>query len=288
MYFVYIDESGSKDPKVKTALSDGLMGAGDSLYVLVGVALFGMNWFKFEYRINQAKLRLMEQINRDCGLQLDLSQTEIKSTAVRIPRTRCRHPFLSRLNGEQITDLVDLYYAQLEYHHMDLFAVVIDKRYLHDYFTSEMLHRKAYELLIERVEWFMRNEHRRHRALMVVDDTTRQMNCSLALKHSYFQREGTSSGCRIGHIVELPMFVESSLSNGVQLADLCAYNVHRAFRECDLGYSHFKRIAPYLYKARHREGAAIEGLKVFPDESTLSIWSTNLGHRRRNADCGHG
>lgn len=32
---------------------------------------------------------------------------------------------------------------------------------------------------------------------MVVDDTSRQMNVSLAMKHSYFQREGTSSGPQV-------------------------------------------------------------------------------------------
>lgn len=169
---------------------------------------------------------------------------------------------------------------------MRSFAVVIDKRYLRDFMDQEKLHRKAYELLIERVEWFMRNEHRRHRALMVVDDTSRQMNVSLAMKHSYFQREGTSSGARIGHIVELPMFVASELSNGVQLADLCAYNVYRAFNDEDLSYEFFERIQGSLYRAAGRPGPQVEGLKVFPDESPLVALADQWCRHQKWCDTG--
>ena len=65
------------------------------------------------------------------------------------------------------------------------------------------------------------------------------------------------------------MFVASELSNGVQLADLCAYNVYRAFKTEDLEYEFFDRIQANLYRAPHRLGAQVEGLKVFPDESPL-------------------
>lgn len=182
---------------------------------------------------------------------------------------RRRHPFLSKLVDYELQELVDAYYEQLAYHAMRIFAVVVDKRHLRDYMDQEKLHRKAYELLIERVEWFMKKEHGRHKALMVVDDTSRQMNTSLAMKHSFFQREGTSSGSRIGHIVELPMFVASELSNGVQLADLCAYNVYRAFMDEDLTYPFFERMQDSLYRADDRDGPQVEGLKVFPDDSPL-------------------
>jgi len=163
---------------------------------------------------------------------------------------------------------------------MRLFAVVMDKRHLHGYMDAGKMYRKAYELLLERVEWFIKTEYPKHRALMVVDNTSRQMNRSLAMKHSYFQREGTSSGGRIGHVVELPMFVESHLSNGVQLADLCAYNIYRAFKDGNLDYPFFARIDRMLYSNRLRPATRIEGLKVFPDESPLTELAVELGNRR--------
>ena len=104
-----------------------------------------------------------------------------------------------------------------------IFSVVVDKRHLHDYMTQEKLHRKAWELLLERVEYFMWTEHDRHQAVMVVDDAGPQLNRSLAMKHAYFQDQGTSAGQRLRHIVEMPLFVRSELSNGVQLADMVSY-----------------------------------------------------------------
>jgi hypothetical protein len=280
MYFVYVDESGTKDPKVAGTDRHGNAIEKDWLYVLTGVALFEMRWFKIEYALNQRKLELIRRIGRDTGLRLGLPEAELRSNWVRIPSERAGRPFLASLTTDELTGLVDLYFAQLEYHRMRVFAVVIDKRYLHEYYDEEKLHRKAYELLLERVEWFMKMENGKHRALMVVDDTSRQMNRSLAGKHSYFQREGTSSGCRIGHMVELPMFVDSSLSNGVQLADLCSHSIYHAFRYAKPDYEYFERIEPYIHDAAHRQGANLEGLKVFPPESPLADTARELAVRR--------
>ncbi|MFB3816423.1 MAG: DUF3800 domain-containing protein [Candidatus Methylomirabilales bacterium] len=47
----------------------------------------------------------------------------------------------------------------------------------------------------------------------------------MAMKHAFFQDTGTSSGLWLKHISEMPLFVRSELSNGIQLADLVSYNV---------------------------------------------------------------
>ena len=39
-------------------------------------------------------------------------------------------------------------------------------------------------------------------------------------------------------------------SNGVQLADLLAYNVYRAFKFEDFGYPYFERVLPNFYRRR--------------------------------------
>lgn len=65
------------------------------------------------------------------------------------------------------------------------------------------------------------------------------------------------------------MFVESSLSNGGQFADLCSYNVYRAFKGGDLSYPYFARLVPAFYTSPRTASEKIDGLKVFPDESPL-------------------
>lgn len=253
MYLFYADASGNLHPKYSKR---------DYLYVYTAVSLYGHRWHGFEKTIRRHKTAL----SRNHGYQLDIADYEIKSNWIRIKKEREKHPFLSFLSPEEITELVDLFYKQLDYHHMRIFSVVVDKREIADYFDREKLHRKTWELLLELVENFMREEHPKHQGIMIVDDESKQSNQALASKHSYLQDVGTHSNLWLKHIVEMPLFTRSELSNGIQLADLVGYNIHRAFRENNIKYEHFKKIKPFLWLDKSGD---IKGLKLFPDESEL-------------------
>jgi hypothetical protein len=86
------------------------------------------------------------------------------------------------------------------------------------------------------------------------------------MKHAYFQRRGNQNS-EFRRIVEYPFFTASELSNGVQLADLCAYNVYRAFKDERLDYDYFKLMLPYFYC--RTSGEQLDGLKVWPEPSPL-------------------
>lgn len=105
--------------------------------------------------------------------------------------------------------------------------------------------------------------------MLITDDTGKERNRSLAMKHAFIQSEGTSAGTWLKHIAEMPLFVRSELSNGVQLADLLAYNIYRCFRDRDVDYPFFARIAPYLWDSKATSADCLDGLWVFPGESPL-------------------
>ena len=161
--------------------------------------------------------------------------------------------------------------TQVARRHTVIMASVVDKRFLHDGTTHETLHMTAYEFLLERIQHYMRQYHPKHRALIVMDDTSRQLNRAVAMKHAAFQRAGNRN-MTFPAIVEYPFFTRSELSNGVQLADLLAYSVYRAFKGEDLGYPYFERVLANFY--RRRQGTALDGLKVWPDRSPLSVLAT--------------
>ena len=263
MYFFYVDESGT------CSSSKSAIESGDWLYVLTAVSLFEHRWHKFEKFLRRRKRDIGQDIFRKTGKRLNLADYEIKSNWIRISQERAQHPFLSHLSDEQLQGLVDAFYRQLQYHHMYVFAVVLDKRYLRDYMNQTRAHRKAWELLLERIQFFMKSEHDKHQAVIVADDVTRQTNMALAEKLVYLQEEGTSSGCWLTKISGLPLFTKSELSNGIQLADLCAYNIYRAFQQQDFSYPFFHRIAPHIWRSKRVSGETADGLKVFPDESPL-------------------
>lgn len=269
MYFFYIDESGSRDPAVEATRADGSIIVKDHLYVLSAVAIYERKWRHFERAIANLKLELLDNLRRRHQVTLDLSHCEVKSTWLRIPKERESHSrFLHLLTDEERLRITETYYRQIAEQRMILFAVVIDKRCLRDHMTPELVHKKAYELLLERIEHYLREYHPSHQGLIVIDDTQRQLNRAVALKHAYFQREGNVN-VRFSHIVEYPFFTESTLSNGIQLADLCAYNVYRAFRNKDFDYPFFRALIPAIYRSNRTPSTKLDGLKVFPEDSEL-------------------
>lgn len=263
MYFFYFDESGSRDPDCG--------GNGkpekDPLYVLFALGIWEGHWRKLDRAISNVKLEFADYLRRDGKGHFALADCEVKSNWIRNSNERAhKSPFLNALDDNDRERLVATYFCSLANIRAVLFAVIIDKRHLHEYITHETLHKKAYELILERIENFMREYHSKHNALIVMDDTSLQLNRAVAMKHAYFQRSGNQN-VSFKHIIEYPFFTRSELSHGVQLADLCAYNVYRAFKTLDFAYPYFEMQLPMFYKRANQD--RLDGLKVWPEGSDL-------------------
>lgn len=286
MYFFYADESGTLDPTVSGVRADGTAFVKDHLYVIAAVSLFEGRSNRFDRTINQKKRELVDIVRQSstASPSLEPLDCEVKSTWLRIPKRReAESPFLASLTDRDRTELCDLYHAQLAQHYMRAFAVVVDKRHLREYFDASKLHRKAWELLLEPVERFLHEEHDKHHGVMVADDVSKQHNRRLADKHHYLQVAGTASGKRLRHIVELPLFVPSELSNGVQLADSVAYNVFRCFRNEDPDYVYFRRCLSHFWQSKRTGDAVLDGLRVFPPESPLNTLLEEIAQQKKQA-----
>ncbi|MCH8343793.1 MAG: DUF3800 domain-containing protein [Planctomycetes bacterium] len=279
MYFFYIDESGSRDHTTIGTRADGSKFDKDHIFVLCAVSLLEHKWNRFETAINNVKREIIDDVQSATGKRFTIADVDIHSNLVRQPSRRNQHPFFQWVTREQMTRLTDAFYTQLLQNYMRLFAIVIDKRKLADFFDQEKMARKAYELLLERIQNFLAEFHQSHKGVIVSDDCGKQMNRSLALKHNYFQLQGTSSGVRLTNIVEKPFFVRDELSNGAQLADLCAYNVYRVFRYPSADYSYFERILPRFYRSLQTRPEKLDGLKVFPDDSDLLELAKVIGQK---------
>ena len=86
--------------------------------------------------------------------------------------------------------LTNAYFHQVDDRNTVIMSSVIDKRYLHGHIPHETFHLKAYEFLLERIQHCMREYHPKHRALIMMDDTSKQLNRVVAMKHASFQRVG--------------------------------------------------------------------------------------------------
>jgi len=197
----------------------------------------------------------------------DPADCEVKSNWLRLVEARQKDSrFLSSLDPEDIKRLTDIYREQVSKRSCVAIATVVDKRYLHTGITGDVFHQIAYELSLERVQNYMVEYQPWHQALVVMDDTSIQLNRAVAMKHESLLRRGNRN-VRFSNIVEYPFFSRSELSNGVQLADQLAYNVYRAFRNEDIAYPYFEELFPHFYRSLN--GRVLHGLKVWPNNSPL-------------------
>ena len=273
MYFFYVDESGSRDPSVGSRDRPK-----DHIYVLLAVGLYERQWRPFEFEISRLKLELAYYLERDGNGRYELADCEVKSSWLRHVPSRSRYsPFLDHLHPDDMGRLVNAYYDQLDDRKAVVLASVIDKRELKSDTTHESMHRWAYELLLERIEHYMRQYHPKHQALIVMDDTGMQLNRLVAMEHARMLRRGNPN-MLFPHLVEYPFFTRSELSNGIQLADLLAYNVYRAFRDENPDYPYFRNMLPKFY--RRRGTPSLAGLKVWPETSALVGFAQRAIRRR--------
>ncbi len=275
MYLCYIDETGNRDPRLTIPRKDGSIAEGDAVYVLTAVTLYEHYWHGFEKTLNRYKTKLMKSVFHTHNICLQLADCEIKSNWLRIPKERHQHPFLQHLNDHELKTLTNLFYKQLFYNKMFVFSVVVDKRCLQPYMDQEKVHRKSWELLLEVLEKYMRERHNRHQAIMITDDVSKQMNQNLAMKHAHILDQGTYQQLWLKHICEMPLFVRSELSNGVQLADLCSYNIYRVFKDQDLTYPYFQEMSDRIWSRNACTKIPFSGIYIFDNKSDLlPLWDT--------------
>lgn len=277
MYFFYVDEAGTRDPYV--ARPESQKGGNERIYVLTAISLFEHRWNKFDRSLSGVKRDLMDVIYRNDQTRLKLSDCEIKSSCIRLPKQRAQHPFLSKLASHEVKRITDTFYDQLKTLNMNVFSVIVDKSCLKEFMDRDKIHRKAWEFLLEMVEKFLRLEHDKHKGILIVDDINQHANRSLAMKHAHLLVAGTGQSTWLNHIAEMPLFVRSELSNGVQLADLVGYNVFRRFLYPSDEYEFFDKILPHLWMKQLSKTAEF-GLWVFSPESPLKLLGSQIKEKR--------
>ena len=280
MYFFYFDETGDRGPVPKNK---------QNIYVLTAIGLFERRWNAFSQEISEFKNKLRKRINQDRKSQLQLSDCEVKSHSLRHPVKEQKggyNSFVHNLIEEEKRAMTDLYFSQLSKHHMRLFSVVVDKSKLRQGTAGETMHNKAYEYILERITRYLREYHRGHNGVIVMDDTQTQLNRIIANRHAHLQQHGNTN-LSFDQIIEYPFFTDSKLSNGIQLADLCSYNVFRAFNRPDFDYSYFQKLIPFFYRSKKSSKSKLDGLKIWPDDSPLiGQWSEYLKKNPPSEDSG--
>lgn len=301
MFFLYIDESGTPD-----------IPGNSTHFVLAGLSIPISFWkecdkqisaIKDKYFLSEAEIHT-SWILRSYPEQRKISNFESLDKNRRIAEVlRLRSSELLRLqkiNNKQLYRQTKKNYAKTEaYIHLTsgerkqlikeiatcisnwdfarLFAECIDKIYYSGKpYDSNTVERQAIEQLVSRFQAFLKfmciGSGSECYGVLIHDN-----NETIAKKHTRLMREFHKVGTlwtKIPQIIETPLFVDSTLTSMVQVADLCAYVLRRYLenRDFDLFDLIFKR-------ADRKYGAAV-GVRHYTGRSCkCSICSAHRKNR---------
>lgn len=287
VYFCYIDESGTPQIPGNT-----------SHYVLVGVSIPISKWKLCEQRIYRIKRKydLVEsEIHTGWIARTYLEQSRIndfekldyatrrhevgkmqKRELLRLQKTQKKsHYKQTRKNYRQTDAYIHLTYSERisfieeiadlvgSLSFVRLFGEAIDKIHFDPNKSKLSLDEQGLEQLVSRFEQYLkiRNKSLDNKIFGALihdnNDTVSKRHTDLMKR---FHRYGTL-WTSIERIIETPLFVNSQLTNLVQVADLCCYSIRRYLENNESNL--FNRIK----KKIDRKNGKIVGIRHFTDDS---------------------
>lgn len=210
MYFLYLDDSGS--PKNKD----------EDYFVLGGFIIHETKL----YWLNKHLDELAEKISPSFKDTIEFHASEIYSAK--------SEPWKNMLKQERISIIKSvLDVVQRESKNISVVACAVKK----NNFQNEDPVKLAFKELCSRFDLFLKrkyhNEQKKDQGIIIFDESSHETSIQELSKK--FRTIGTEWGV-ISNIQEVPLFVNSKASRGIQLADHIAYSVFRRYQKCDLNY----------------------------------------------------
>lgn len=285
MYILYVDESGTSDIPGNTShfilagisipiwhwrTSDEAVNAIMVRYGLGGKE-FHTAWLLRTY-LEQSRIADFEQLDwatrraaverERNGYLLLLQRTQRNQTYRQAKKTFAHTQSYTHLTLNQRRSLVrEVADSVSGWGYARLFAECVDKLHFNPARSGRSIDEQAFEQVVSRFEQYLENTDetrgQRNFGLLVHDNSE-----TVARKHTnlmwYFHQQGTL-WTTVKRIIETPLFVNSSLTSMVQVADLCSYALRRYLEnsETDL----FRRIFPRA----DRIGVTVVGVRHFSD-----------------------
>jgi hypothetical protein len=261
MFFFYVDESGH--PKSKT----------QRFLVLAALAVSAKAWVELEADIIRWKARFFPNHRPE----------EVR---IRVHDIRGRREPFDKLSARELDEFMEGVHRIMMTRIETLFAVALDAWKFRDQFGESVEpYECAYALLVKRINLFLDEQEELQNGIVLIDSRGSRPGYGpderLAVFHNnlvhvqmnlliepsvkaVFDVVSSDSVSHVpNHILETLSFARSQFSTGLQLADLCAYNIFRAHERNNLHDWYFRQIAPKLYRGSDGQNPE-RGLVVFP------------------------
>jgi hypothetical protein len=229
MYLLYLDESGSVTSR------------DEKYFVLAGIAVFERQ----AYWLQNSLERLASTLGHPTPETLEIHGSVIHSGRSwwrKIPRETRRAVIVDGLKSAQ----------ELAHYQWRLFGVVVDKNAV----SPEDPVEYAFEQVSSRFDQFLRRLYLQgdpQRGLIVLDQSKSDQETRLQSLATGFRTLGNRWGT-MNNLADVPFFVDSKATRGIQYADLVAYAISRKYERDDDEF--FNVIANWF----DSEGGVVHGL----------------------------
>lgn len=159
--------------------------------------------------------RAMFALRRNLLSQMTLTTAEQEGKAVEFLSRRA----LTRVAAKR--EFVDSFFEVLRDFELTVFGIVMERPDRVPYQGPNFL-QTQYRWLLERIDRFMEREHPKYMAIPIFDGQDPTSNRIFSECFTAFMAR-TDAGRAMQHIVPSPLFVDSSITPGIQIADLFAY-----------------------------------------------------------------
>ena len=294
VYFCYIDESGTPQVPGNT-----------SHYVLCGVTIPVKFWKKCDRSISAIKNKYHlsgAEIHTGWIMRIYLEQSKIpdfdklsyddrrrevikmrKSEIFKVQKSKdtkglkqlkknYKHtePYIHLTRNERMDFLREIADLIGKSSFIRIFAECIDKIFFDPTRAKQSVDEQALEQLVSRFEHYMSNvssKGEKVHGLLVHDN-----NETVCKKHTALMKQFHKKGTlwtSIKHIVETPLFVDSALTDMIQIADLCSIALRRYLKNGDKDL--FDRISPRFDKHKGK----LVGVRHYTETSCTCDICTN-------------
>lgn len=156
-----------------------------------------------------------------------------------------------------------------------IFAECIDKRYFDT--SRGSIDEQGFEQLVSRFERYLQltgtGEDEVNYGMLIHDNNETVAKRHTNLMKNFYQR-GTL-WTSIKNIIETPLFVDSSLTSMIQMADLCSYAIRRYLENNE------ERLFNQIYSRADRKDGVVVGIRHFaPDKCSCKICHDHNVSRR--------
>jgi len=286
MYLCYIDESGTPDiPGTSTH------------FVLAGIAIPIEHWKNCDHEIELIKKRFQldhNEIHVAFMLRKYLEQSKIpgfekmdfarrkyevtslrNSELLRLQKSgkpaqykqtkknfRNTENYIHLTYDERVGIIKSIAHRIASWNYSRLFAECVDKIYFDPIRAKRSIGEQSFEQVVSRFETYLQITGKScdlpNYGMLIHDN-----NPTVAKKHTelmkLFHEQGTL-WTKVKDIIETPLFVDSQLTNMVQVADVCAYALRRYLENGE------DELFDLIYQRADRREGKVEGVRHFTNE----------------------